>query len=432
MKTIRISRTNAGFEREPLAWPLSFKGGSMRDIWQAVAAIWSGAGTLGIGLCSQSVLWCDRRVFMGHSEAGGNALMFAVLECALKAAEGMSFSTPLDLLDQVLPETLKRARTLTGIGDLRPTFALTPLVALDNAAWQIYVKENGLAGLDAAVPVEYRPALSGRCARIGAIPLVGYDFPAPEVRKLVEEGTFFMKVKIGSDPDKDGDQEKMLRWDMARLREIHREIGGMRVKHTKDGLIPYYLDANGRYDGKERLNRLLEHARRIGAFERIAIVEEPFPEEYKADVRDLGVRIAADESAHGENDVKERIDLGYGAIALKPAAKTLSMTLRMASVAHAAHVPCFCADLTVSPILVDWNKSVAARLEPLPGMGFPVFETNGAHYYARWKELSGWHPRAGASWTAERDGVFELGEDFYGESGGIFEIPEHYRRLVDA
>ena len=391
---------------------------------------WSETGSFGLGLCSQNVLWCDREVFLRHSLAGGDAVMFSVLERALKAVEGASFVTPLDLLDQILPETLKQAGILAGVGNLRPTFALNPLVALDNAAWQIYVRENGFAGFDAAVPPEYRPALSGRCARIGAIPLVGYDFPVGEVRKLVEGGTFFMKVKIGSDPDKDGDPEKMLRWDMARLEEIHREIGGMRVRYTADGLIPYYLDANGRYDGKERLNRLLEHARRIGAFARIALVEEPFPEEYKADVRDLKVRVAADESAHSEEDVRERIDLGYGAIALKPAAKTLSMTLKMAKVAHEARVPCFCADLTVSPILVDWNKSVAARLEPLPGMGLPVFETNGAHYYARWEELAGWHPLAGAAWTRERDGVFELGEDFYSRSGGIFEVSDHYRRLA--
>ncbi|MBU4200845.1 MAG: hypothetical protein KKG09_09570 [Verrucomicrobia bacterium] len=40
------------------------------------------------------------------------------------------------------------------------------------------------------------------------------------------------------------------------------------------------------------------------------------------------VRIAADESAHSVQDAKTRIDMGYNAIALKPIAKTMSMSLR--------------------------------------------------------------------------------------------------------
>ena len=53
--------------------------------------------------------------------------------------------------------------------------------------------------------------------------------------------------------------------------------------------------------------------------------------------------------------------MGYQAIALKAIAKTLSMTLKIAKVAHDHNVPCFCADLTVNPILVEWNRAVAAQ-----------------------------------------------------------------------
>ena len=122
--------------------------------------------------------------------------------------------------------------------------------------------------------------------------------------------------------------------------------------------------------------------------------------------------------------------MGYRAIALKPIAKTLSMSLKIARIAAEAGIPCFCADLTVNPILVDWNKNVAARLAPLPGMKIGVLETNGHQNYRRWEEMSGFHPCAGAGWTGRAEGLFHLDEDFYQRSGGILEVPEHYRKLL--
>lgn len=95
---------------------------------------------------------------------------------------------------------------------------------------------------------------------------------------------------------------------------------------------------------------LIDHARKIGAFDQIAIIEEPFAEELEFDVSDIPVRLAADESAHTDEDAIKRIQLGYKAIALKAIAKTLSMTMKIAQAAHERNVPCFCADLTVNPI----------------------------------------------------------------------------------
>jgi L-alanine-DL-glutamate epimerase-like enolase superfamily enzyme len=161
----------------------------------------------------------------------------------------------------------------------------------------------------------------------------------------------------------------MLEKDKARLSEIHAAIGHLETPHTASGKLPYYFDANGRYESRDTLERLLDHARGIGAFDQIALLEEPFPEALEARVDDLGVRVAADESAHTDEDAVRRIELGYGAVALKAIAKTLSMTLKIARVAQEAGVPCFCADLTVNPILVEWNKAVAARLGPFPGLG---------------------------------------------------------------
>jgi hypothetical protein len=123
--------------------------------------------------------------------------------------------------------------------------------------------------------------------------------------------------------------------------------------------------------------------------------------------------------------------MGYGAIALKPIAKTLSMSLKIANVAHEKSVPCFCADLTVNPILVDWNKNVAARLAPFPGLGIGILETNGHQNYKHWKQMTSYHPCAGASWTETEKGVFNLNDDFYHRSGGIFLPSRHYRELFE-
>jgi L-alanine-DL-glutamate epimerase-like enolase superfamily enzyme len=235
-----------------------------------------------------------------------------------------------------------------------------------------------------------------------------------------------MKIKIGQP----GTQAEMLEKDMARLSAIHAAIGGARTTYTADGRLPYYFDANGRYESKEALLRLLDHARAIGAFDQIALIEEPFPEEREIDIRDLPVRVAADESAHTDADARRRIDLGYRAIALKPIAKTLSMSLKIARLAHERGVPCFCADLTVNPLLVEWNKAVAARLGAFPGIGIGLLETNGHQNYRRWDEMRRHHPAPEAGWARTVRGVFELDAAYYASSGGIFAEPAHYAALA--
>jgi L-alanine-DL-glutamate epimerase-like enolase superfamily enzyme len=249
--------------------------------------------------------------------------------------------------------------------------------------------------------------------------------PVAEIVEAVESGYFFLKIKIGQP----GSQEEMLAKDVERLSMIHKAIGHYRTPHTSSGKLPYYLDANGRYDSKENLMRLIDHADKIGALEQIAIIEEPFPEELDIEVHDIPVRFAADESAHTDDDAIARIDMGYKAIALKPIAKTLSMTLKMAKVARERGVPCFCADLTVNPILVDWNKNFAARLDPFPGLEMGLLETNGHQNYKNWATMESCHPFAAAEWRKVKDGLFALDDDFYQKSGGIFEDSDHYMKL---
>jgi hypothetical protein len=109
----------------------------------------------------------------------------------------------------------------------------------------------------------------------------------------------------------------------------------------------------------------------------------------------------------------------------------MSMTLKMAELAYEEDMPCFCADLTVNPILVDWNKNFAARLAPFPGLDTGMMETNGHQNYANWDRMRSYLPDPGAPWTRTENGVFPLGERFYEESGGILTVSDHYRQMFE-
>ena len=124
------------------------------------------------------------------------------------------------------------------------------------------------------------------------------------------------------------------------------------------------------------------------------------------------------------------IEMGYRAIALKAIAKTLSMTMKIAQAAFERDVPCFCADLTVNPILVEWNKNVAARLKTFPGLGsLGLLESNGHQNYKNWNTLVSYHPRKDASWVKVNHGLYQLGDDFYSSGGGIFDPVPHYEEM---
>jgi len=423
---MKIVKVNSNFEREPYIRPFGFKGGYCSEAWQTISMLESDNGNRGVGLCTQNTLWSDAHVFETFSECGGNALMYAMLEQGLQLVKDQSFDSPVDMLDAVWPQVYEYGKKITGHPNLRETFALNALVGLDNAAWLLYALENNITDFDRMIPADYKPALSHKHSKIASIPLMAYAIPLDEIKAAVEDGYFFMKIKIGSP----GSPQEMLEWDKQRVEAIHKAIGHFETPYTQNGKIPYYFDANGRYPDKETLSRLLDFMKKIGAFEQIAIVEEPFPEEYEADVSDLGVRIAADESAHTDKDAKKRIEMGYGAIALKAIAKTLSMTLKIANVAFQNNIPCFCADLTVNPILVEWNKNVAARLAPLPGLEIGLLETNGHQNYRNWADMKKSHPDPETNWAITRNGVFELDENYYQNSGGIFKQPERYSKLV--
>lgn len=423
--SIKIRHVDSNFEREPLIRPFGFKGGYMSEIWQTAALMESESGVRKGGLCTQNVLWSDSAVFAQQSESGGNALMFALAEYALQAVAGQSFEHPIALLDDLLDDVYEYGKKITGNANLRKTFALNALVGFDNAAWLVYAAENGIEDFDGLIPDEYKAGLSHRHERVISAPSIAFTIPVSEIKQAADDGFFFIKIKLGQP----GSQREMLELDMQRLTQIHETIGHYETAHTVDGKLPYYFDMNGRYESKDTLLRLIDHARTIGAYDQIAVLEEPFPEDLKIDVSDVSLRLASDEAAHTDKDALERIQMGYQAIALKAIAKTLSMTMKIAQVAHDHDIPCFCADLTVNPILQDWNKNVAARLAPLPGVKGGLMEANGHQNYKRWDELKSFHPLAGASWTRWEDGAFPLDEQFYATSGGIFLPSAHYDGL---
>ncbi len=424
--TIRIKNVDSNFEREPLI-PYRFKGSFITEGWQTAAYLESESGIHKVGIGGQGTLWSDSNVFAAHSATGGNALMYAMSERALQIMKGNSFTNPLQLLDDLLPEVYEYGKKITNNPNLRKTFALNSLVCVDNAAWLLYAAENKINQFDAMIPQAYKPGLSYRHSKVASMPSFSVGADVKKIKAAADEGYFIMKLKTGSS----GTQKEMLEKDMAFLTAVHAAIGHYETPYTKSGKIPYYFDANERYDEKDTLLRFLDHAKKIGAFEQIAVIEEPFGERNDVYVGDMGVTIAADESAHTVDDAAKRIEQGYKAIAVKAIAKTLSMTMRITQLAHEKNIPCFCADLTVNPILVDWNKNIAARLAPFPNISVGLQETNGHQYYKNWNTMMSYHPRAKASWTQTQKGVYLTDKSFYEESGGIFLPSGHYEKMFD-
>jgi len=402
---MRIAEARASFRPEPILKPFGFKGGYLSELWQTRVKL---DGCIGQGV--QSVLWSDAGVFAAHPERAANEMMFAVTERACEMARDVTWNEPPELLAAILPELLDFARVRTARPDLRTTFVLNALVPLDFAAWRLLAREKGTADFDAVLPAHFRPALVARHARCASIPLVTYGTTPEEIRALVAAGYFFLKIKIGQP----GTQEEMLAKDCARVAAIHDMLKDVETPWTESGRPVYYFDANGRYERKETFLRFAEHLRKIGAYDRTALVEEPFDELNEMDVHGIPLRLAADESAHTAADAARRMDLGYSAMTLKPIAKTLSVSLEVAAAAKARGVPCFCADLTVNPAMVEWNKAVAARLDAFPGLrGLGLVETNGEQNYTNWAAMRAELPAPSASWTRVSRGTFDLDETYW-------------------
>ena len=418
---MRIVKASIEAIPEPLVAAFGFKGSySSAPMWNTAVRVTGESGAQAIGLSNQGITWSDASVSARFSSTGGNAIMYLMSEHALKLAQGVSFDRPDELLRMLLPQVWSYGKQLAGDG-LRETFALNALVALDTAAWLLWAKEHRISSFDELVPAHAKPYMQHRHTQVAAVPLITYSADMDAIQAEVDRGHFILKVKLGSDPDRDGDPDKMLAWDMQRLKDIHALLKDRPCEYSDFGGIPYYLDMNGRYEHMDQLERLLDTADKIGMLERIVLLEEPFPEDRHYDVSQLPVRIAADESAHSDQDIAARMDMGYTAFALKPIAKTMSMTFDMIAQAGQRGAPCFCADLTVNAAMVDLNKNFAARLAPLPGLKVALLESNGGQYYARWDQMLAGLPYPDGAWVKPGHGLYTLDDQFYRTSGGIFE-----------
>ncbi|WP_234979680.1 mandelate racemase/muconate lactonizing enzyme family protein [Chitinophaga niabensis] len=428
MKTIRVVNTGAEFEREKLNGPFGFKGAYLSELWQAVSKLKTASGESAIGLATQSILYADADLFVDNTETGGNALMFVLVNEALKLVKETPFQHPVELMEKIMPALQETAGRVTGKKDLNQNFIYNALVSIDNAAWLLYAKENGITSFDAMVPAPYRAALKHHNKQIAIMYQVPYDMPMSDLVNAMKEGYFVIKIKTGFP----GSQEVMLARDMERLTQIHQTLKDYRTPHTGNGKLIYTMDANGRYEKKSLLLKYLDHAKKIGALDQVLVYEEPFVESNNEEVGDLGIRIAADESVHVVADAKKRIEQGYSALVLKGIAKTLSQSLKIAAFAQEHNIPCLCADLTVNPVLVEWHKNLAARIAPFPGIGMGLIETNGDLNYVNWEKMTGYQKLAGASWMQRKNGVFELSQDFYTTSGGIYDVPRHYEEMFSS
>jgi L-alanine-DL-glutamate epimerase-like enolase superfamily enzyme len=428
LKTIQVVKAASDFEREKLVRPFGFKGGYLTELWQIASKLESTSVKDAIGLATQSVLYGDAALFASRSESEGNALMYLLVSEVLQLVKKYSFTNPVELIEKIMPEGIAKGKQLTGKADLNINFIYNALVSVDNAAWLLYAKENNFNSFDAMIPAAYRPALSNHSDKIAIMYQVPYGMPMEDLRAAAKQGYFVIKIKTGYP----GTQAEMLTGDMERLTQIHNAIKDVRTTHTPNGKLIYTMDANARYEKKETLLRYLDHAKKIGAFDQILLYEEPLNEANDESVNDVGIRIAGDESVHDEAAAIRRLDQGYTAIVLKGIAKTLSVSMKLAKLAHERNVPCICADLTVNPILIDWHKNLAARVAPFPGIGMGMMETNGDMNYRNWNQMLSYHPSNGASWMKSTNGVFELNKDFYQRSGGIFETSPHYTSMFQA
>lgn len=422
MKRIVIKDTDIRFYKEALAAPFGFKGSYLTDLWQTAAFVSTENGFSAACPCTISTLWSDERVFSAFGPDPSAERMKQITEYALTIIAGESFERPDIFLHEYFPQVKAEAERICGFAPA-DTFVLNSLVGVDYALWSVYALENGIKDFDGIIPEYAKKALSHRSERLARIPLVSYAVSGDSVRSLLDSGTALMKIKIGHSAGKGltraEDMKTMLEWDKARLSEIHSIAKEYTTPLTKDGCVRYYLDANGRYDSLERLEALIDHADKIGALERIELIEEPFAAENEIDVSRLPVVINADESAHSLSDVRARIELGYRAVALKPIAKTMSVSFEMAAAVDEAGGEALCADLTVVPLLAEWNKQFAARISPLHGMKCGVIEINGDQNYKNWAEMGTLLPE-GLRFDPNAGGCIDTPNSFYSDSEKLF------------
>lgn len=415
---MKIDKFSIGVEPEKLIKPFGFKGSYADGLWQTIVGLES-AGIKSIGIAVQSVLWSDASVFAEYGQDGGNELMHKLSAYAVDKLIGVDFKNPFEANDYLFSKCYKEVKRMTGRDDIRKTFVLNALVPIDMAFWLLWAKSKGISGYD-EMTKDYSGYLTSRHEKIAAIPLITYGVSHEEIEQLLNEGSFFLKVKIGKEPE----------WDKKRVEEIWELAKNYTTSHTKSGLPVLYLDANGRYKDKNELQDFLEYLDKKNILEHVGVFEEPFDEFAEIDVADIPCVLAIDESAHSVEDSIIKFQQGYKAVALKPVAKTLSESLKILKAATDRGIKCFTADLTVAPWQLEWNRNLAARIPTLDCVKTGLLESNGNMNYTDWDRLKSYHPMGDGTWVDSNNGLFEM-KDFYKSDGGLYKMPGHYLDVID-
>ena len=413
---MKVKNTALFTIKEPLIAPFGFKGRYIDTLWHTVVKGESDT-CVAASPSVQSVLWSDDKVFEAFDHDEANEKMQSITKYALSLVEGQNLMRPDIFLKNTLPNIKAKADEICGL-DVKTTFVLNSLVGFDIMLWSLWARERGITAFEGIIPEYASKFMTNKNKTLAHIPLVSYGVRLDDVKELLDEKTAVLKIKIGyKSPEADTheeDMEKMLAWDKRRIFDIHNIAKNYTTDLTDDGHVKYYLDANGRYDTIERLEELLDYVEMIGALDEIILLEEPFAMGSDIDVSGVKVVVAADESAHCTEDVERMASLGYKAVALKPIAKTMSETFRMIEAAEKGGMSCFCADLTVCPLLVLWNMQFASRIKPLKGLNCGCIEVNGDVNYPDWEDMKAFLPK-GTTLEEPSDGRFTLDDSFFAE-----------------
>ena len=351
--------------RHRLARPYRFKGRQLDELQemriQLRASGADGRDYRAQGQSVQSVLWAAPQLFERVDVESGNDEMFALTQRALTLIEGRSMGDPaaltLELIERLSP------------GLEEPNLLLNALVGLDFALWDLAMQRAAAQSLG-----ELAPSLAGEyVGRAVGIPVIDHGSTDEEMAKLHQSDLPLLKLKLG------GTGQTGAALVAADRALVERCIA------QRDGDGPrYLLDLNGRYGGLAELREL------IAGFPLDALValEEPFAEGREEALEDLPVAVFADEAVHRPEDIDRLARLGYRGLALKPVAKTLSLSLVLLERALAHGWQVYCADLTVSPHLGPWQRAFASRLPLLPGLSRAIYEANGPQFYADWDGMA--------------------------------------------
>ena len=132
---------------------------------------------------------------------------------------------------------------------------------------------------------------------------------------------------------------------------------------------------------------MIDSLDRMKILEQVALLEEPFPPELRAEVSDLPVCLAADESLHDLSEVNERADLGYRAMAIKPAGKDPKQIPADGSGRPGAGNSLFCRRLGLHSPPAGMEQKRSGPPKAVPGLEMGIIESHGEQTYKNWRGL---------------------------------------------